>query len=125
MLRALCAVVLAGCAGHATPERRFDRVHVVDYSAAECPHCAEWNAPHAPVRVFGNTYWVGTAGLGAILVTSSAGHVLIDGALPASAPQIAASIRALGFRVGDVKLVLNSHAHFDHAGGIAAMQEAS
>jgi metallo-beta-lactamase class B len=90
-----------------------------------CTSCAEWNAPQQPLRVYGNTYYVGTHGLGAILVTSSEGHVLIDGGLPESAPSIIASIRALGFRVEDIKLILNSHAHFDHAGGIAALQRAS
>ncbi len=93
--------------------------------SVECSSCAEWNAPQAPFRIFGNTYWVGTHGLGSILITSPQGHVLIDGALPESAPAILASIRALGFRVEDVKLILNSHAHFDHAGGIAALQKAS
>lgn len=97
----------------------------VDYPVAKCPSCAEWNAPQRPFRIFGNTYYVGTHGLASILVTSPQGHVLIDGALPASAPQIMANIRALGFRVEDVRLILNSHAHFDHAGGIAALQRAS
>ena len=95
------------------------------YTPEECSSCAEWNEPHAPVRIFGNSWWVGTAGLGAILLTSDQGHVLIDGALPGSAPLIEANIRALGFRVEDVKLILISHAHFDHAGGIAALQRAS
>jgi metallo-beta-lactamase class B len=95
------------------------------YTAAQCPSCAEWNAPHDPVHVFGNTYWVGTAGLGSILVASPQGHILIDGGLPESAPQIAAHIQALGFRVEDIKLILNSHAHYDHAGGIAELQRRS
>jgi metallo-beta-lactamase class B len=90
--------------------------------ARACPSCAEWNAPHVPLRVFGNTYYVGTAGLGSILITSPAGHVLIDGGLPESAPLIAANIRAAGFRIEDVRLILNSHAHYDHAGGIAELQ---
>ncbi|HEU4628807.1 MAG TPA: subclass B3 metallo-beta-lactamase [Gemmatimonadaceae bacterium] len=93
--------------------------------AAECPSCAEWNAPHDPFRIHGNSYYVGTHGLGAILITSPAGHVLIDGGLPESAPRIAASVRALGFRVEDIRLILNSHAHWDHAGGIAELQRAS
>lgn len=93
--------------------------------ARECPSCAEWNAPRAPFRVHGNTWWVGTQGLGAILVTSPRGHVLIDAGLPESAAPILASIRAAGFRVEDVKLILNSHAHYDHAGGVAAVQRAS
>ena len=75
--------------------------------------------------MFGNTYYVGTAGLGAVLVTSAAGHVLLDGALPQSAPRIDASIRKLGFRTEDVRLILNSHAHYDHAGGIAALARQS
>ena len=60
-----------------------------------------------------------------MLVTSPQGHVLLDGALPQSAPLIAANIRALGFRTEDVKVILTSHAHYDHAGGIAALQRAT
>jgi metallo-beta-lactamase class B len=93
--------------------------------AQECPRCAEWNVPQKPVRVFGNTFYVGTHGLGSILVTSPAGHVLIDGALPESAPLILANIRALGFRPQDVRIILNSHAHYDHASGIATLQAAT
>jgi len=93
--------------------------------ARECPSCAEWNAPHAPFRMFGNTYYVGTNGLSAVLITSPGGHIVIDGGLPESAPLIIANIRAAGFRVEDVKLILNTHAHYDHAGGIAELQRAS
>ena len=84
-----------------------------------------WNTPQKPFRIFGNTYYVGTAGLGAILITSDAGHILLDGALPQSAPLIEASIRALGFEPRDVRLILNSHEHYDHAGGLAALQRAT
>ena len=107
---------------------------VTSYSAAQtidtararaCPSCAEWNAPQAPLHIFGNTYYVGTHGLSAILITSTEGHVLIDAGLPESAAPILASIRALGFRPEDIKLILNSHAHYDHAGGIAEVQRAS
>lgn len=90
-----------------------------------CDACAEWNAPHAPFRIFGNTYFVGVAGLSSVLITSDAGHVLIDGALPQSAPLIDANIRALGFRTEDVKLIVTSHTHYDHVGGVAALQRAS
>ena len=92
---------------------------------ANCSSCAEWNAPHRPFRVYGNTFYVGTNGLSAMLITSSAGHILIDGGLAESAPVIIEHIRDLGFRVEDVKLILNSHAHHDHAAGIAAIQHAS
>jgi metallo-beta-lactamase class B len=93
--------------------------------APDCPQCAEWNEPQRPFRLHGNTYYVGTHGLSAILVTSPAGHVLIDGALQQSAPLILANIESLGFRPRDVRLIVNSHAHSDHAGGIAALQEAT
>lgn len=54
--------------------------------AIECAQCEAWNKDQAPFRIFGNTYYVGTHGLSAVLVTSPDGHVLIDGALPQSAP---------------------------------------
>ena len=94
-------------------------------AAPSCDQCATWNAPQRPFRVYGNTYYVGPHGLTSLLITSKSGHVLIDGALPESAPLIAANIRALGFRVEDVKLIVNSHVHFDHAGGIAGLQRLS
>jgi len=83
---------------------------------------ARWNVPQAPFKIHGDTYYVGTRGLGAILVTSSQGHVLIDGALPEAAPLIANNVRSLGFKLADIKLILNTHVHFDHAGGIAELQ---
>ena len=94
-------------------------------AAVNCEDCKAWNAPVKPFNIYGNTWYVGVAGLSAVLVTSEGGHILLDGALPQSAPLIAANIEALGFSMKDVKLILNSHAHWDHAGGIAALQRAS
>ena len=91
----------------------------------ECASCLAWNAQRKPTRVFGNTYYVGPHGLGSVLITSDAGHILLDGGLPQSAAVIDENIRALGFRLTDVRLIVNSHAHYDHAGGIAALQRAS
>ncbi len=91
----------------------------------KCSSCDGWNQPQEPFNIYGNTYYVGTAELSALLVTGAKGHILLDGALPQSAPLIAANVRKLGFRMKDVKLILNSHEHFDHAGGIAALQRAS
>lgn len=90
-----------------------------------CDDCKAWNAPVKPFNIYGNTWYVGVAGLSAVLVTSEGGHILLDGALPQSAPLIQANIESLGFSMKDVKLILNSHAHWDHAGGIAALQRAS
>jgi len=87
-----------------------------------CDACTEWNAPRAPFKVFGNTYFVGTAGLGAVLVTADEGYVLLDGGLPQSAALIVENIRTLGLAPEKIRFILNSHAHYDHAGGIAAIQ---
>ena len=92
---------------------------------ASCSSCAVWNKPQRPFRIYGNTYYVGTHGLNSVLIASEGGHVLIDGALQESAPLIAANIRSLGFRIEDVKLIVTSHAHFDHAGGVAELQRLS
>jgi metallo-beta-lactamase class B len=89
------------------------------------PDAVEWNKPHKPFQVFGNTYYVGTDQLSSILITSEFGHVLIDGGLPDTVPQIKANIEALGFKLTDVKAILNSHTHPDHAGGIAELQKLS
>lgn len=85
----------------------------------------QWNAPQQPFRIYGNTWYVGPYGLSSILVDTGQGLALFDGDLLESAPVIEAHIRALGFRVRDVKWILNSHAHPDHAGGIAALQAAT
>lgn len=85
----------------------------------------EWDAEQQPFALYGNTYYVGTQGLSAVLITSPAGHILIDGATPKAAPQIAAHVRQLGFKPEDVKFILTSHAHADHAGGIAELQRLS
>ena len=83
---------------------------------------AEWNQPQKPFKVYGNTYWVGTRGLGSILVASDRGHILIDGALPESVPQIRAHVAELGFKLEDIRLLLNTHVHYDHAGGLGELQ---
>ncbi|HEY0064875.1 MAG TPA: subclass B3 metallo-beta-lactamase [Telluria sp.] len=90
-----------------------------------CASCKEWNVAQKPFNIYGNTWYVGTSELSALLITGPKGHILLDGALPQSAPLIEKNIKALGFRMKDVKLILNSHEHFDHAGGIAALQRNS
>ncbi|MEC4594181.1 MULTISPECIES: subclass B3 metallo-beta-lactamase [Nitrospirillum] len=93
--------------------------------AAACPEGADWNMPAAPLHIYADTWYVGTCGLSSILITSPQGHVLIDGATEKAAPLIEANIRALGFKVEDVRIILNSHEHLDHAGGIAQLQRDS
>ena len=86
---------------------------------------SDWNAPAPPVRIHGNSYLVGTCGISAILVTGNQGHVLIDGGTEQGADLIAANIRALGFRVEDIRFILHSHEHLDHVGGVARLQKLS
>lgn len=121
LLRTFSLIILTGCTAAAQPVAQ----PTASTKSTPCSYCEGWNVPRDPVRIFGNTYYVGTGGLSALLVTSPEGHVLLDAALPESAPLIASNIEALGFRVEDVRLILNSHAHFDHAGGIAYLQQTS
>jgi metallo-beta-lactamase class B len=88
----------------------------------KCDDCAAWNKPREPFRVFGNTYYVGSDGLSALLITGDAGHILLDGGLPQTAPLIDANVRKLGFKTEDIKLIAVSHGHFDHGGGVASLQ---
>ncbi|MGA9333730.1 MAG: subclass B3 metallo-beta-lactamase [Rudaea sp.] len=80
-----------------------------------------WTAAQKPVRIYGNTWYVGPRGLTVLLVTARTGDVLIDGGVPGDATLIEANIRNLGIELRAVKWILNSHAHSDHAGGIAQL----
>jgi metallo-beta-lactamase class B len=92
-------------------------------TGAAAPDLAAMNQPHKPFQILGNTYYVGTAGIASVLVTSSFGHVLVDAGLPESAPLIAKNIEELGFKLTDVKGIVFSHPHADHIGGIAELQK--
>ena len=91
-------------------------------AAADCSNCESWNQPQAPFRIYGNTWYVGTAGLSSILIETDEGLVLVDGGLTQSAALIEGNIRSAGFDPLTIKAILVSHAHFDHAGGVAALQ---
>lgn len=84
-------------------------------------HTAEWLAPRPPVKVFGHSYLVGFGGLNVALIDTGKGLILIDGALPQAAPAILANVRKLGFAPHDIKYILSTEPHFDHAGGLAAL----
>ena len=81
--------------------------------------------PAEPFRIAGNLYYVGANDVTSFLITGPEGHVLIDGGYPGTAPMIMQSIAKLGFNIRDVKVLLNSHWHLDHAGGLAELQKAS
>ncbi|MDQ3079175.1 MAG: subclass B3 metallo-beta-lactamase [Pseudomonadota bacterium] len=90
--------------------------------AVACKGKDGWNDPAPPAHIHGTTYMVGTCGIPALLVTSRKGHVLVDAGTAEAAPLVAANIKALGFKLRDIKWIVNSHEHVDHAGGLAAMK---
>lgn len=126
------ALALAGCSVPAkeamtgTDSRRLASDAVIDAAeAAPVTGLSKengWNDPMAPFTVIGNVHYVGTRTVSAWLITDAKGHILIDGVVPQSAPQIIANVKTLGFDPRDVKYLLNSHAHIDHAGGLAGLQ---
>ncbi|MGQ3015751.1 subclass B3 metallo-beta-lactamase [Phenylobacterium sp.] len=84
-----------------------------------------WSAPGEPLHIADNLYYVGTETIAVYLITTPEGHILVDGAMPTSAPLILAAIREVGFDPADVKVILNTHAHFDHTGGLADLKAAT
>ena len=80
------------------------------------------NRPAAPYHIVDNVYYVGSRDLASLLVTTPEGHILIDGGYDTTVPIIRANVAALGFKLSDVRILLNTQAHFDHAGGFAALK---
>jgi metallo-beta-lactamase class B len=80
------------------------------------------NQPLKPFRVVANIYYVGANEVTSFLITGNAGHILLDAGFAETAPQIQQNIETLGFHLADVKILLNSQAHFDHAGGLAQLK---
>jgi metallo-beta-lactamase class B len=100
------------------------RAHEADdaLTRAIAPDFAQrWLAPLPPARLHGDTYYVGFAGLGVVLIRTNDGLILIDGAVPQAVREVEANIRLLGFRVEDIRYILSTEPHWDHAGGIAAL----
>jgi iron(III)-enterobactin esterase len=82
----------------------------------------DWTEPFPPFRIAGNLYYVGSKDLASYLITTPQGHILINSDLEASPPLIRASVEKLGFKFGDIRILLISHAHWDHDGGSAAIK---
>jgi metallo-beta-lactamase class B len=118
---AAAALLLASCAAPPAPLAK-SAPPMANWAEA-CEDWAEWDKPGPPFQVHGNTYYVGTCGISAILITGDEGHVLIDGGTEAGADLIARNIEALGFALDNVEILLMSHEHHDHVGGIARLQQ--
>jgi metallo-beta-lactamase class B len=82
----------------------------------------DWTTPHKPFRIIGNVYYVGSKDLASYLITTSQGDILINSSLTSSVPLIRKNVEALGFHFTDVKILLISHAHWDHAAGSAEIK---
>ena len=81
-----------------------------------------WNQPVKPFRIIGNIYYVGAFEVSSFLITTPKGHILLDSGFAETVPLIADGIKRLGFKIEDVKILINSHAHYDHAGGLAQLK---
>lgn len=127
---ALALIALTACAAPAPePTRAPPLATEAQILAAEAEALPgdwqAWNTPLEPFNVIGNIYYVGAEGISAFLITTPDGHIILDGAFAQTAPQIIANVERLGFEMRDVRYLLNSHAHVDHAAGFARLQLAS
>ncbi len=93
--------------------------------AAACEGRDGWSDPAPPAHIHGRSWYVGTCGITVVLVETDAGLVLIDTGPEEAAPHVLANIRALGFDPRQIKWLLMTHEHFDHVGGMAAIQQAT
>lgn len=122
MIGALVSLVwLSAPTANAAPKPPAIAIPLTLYDA--CKGRDGWADPAPPQLIFGKTWYVGTCGITVVLVETSAGLVLIDSGPAEAAPLVLANIRELGFDPKSVKWILSTHEHFDHAGGIAAIQK--
>lgn len=86
------------------------------------PAPPEWNRPVEPFRVVGNVYYVGASDVSAFLITTPQGHILVDTGFPETVALVDSGVRKLGFRMEDIRILLATHGHYDHAGGMAEVK---
>ncbi len=92
---------------------------------ASCEKFDDWDKDGPPYRIYGGTYYVGTCGISAVLIVGESEHILIDSGTQGGADVVIKNIEALGFSADQIGLILHSHEHFDHIGGITKIQQAS
>jgi len=117
----LVAIFVAGLIAPSAHAKTQSAEQANTASERSCANDPTWTAAQTPFQIYGNTWFVGPRGLGVFLITAPTGDVLIDGGVPQDAALIEANIRALGIELRDIRWILNSHAHCDHAGGIAQL----
>lgn len=117
---ALVALLAGGCA--AAGEAPAETAPPASDWVAACEDWDEWDKPGPPFRIHANSFYVGTCGIAAILVTAPQGHVLIDSGTEAGSETVLANVARLGFDPQDIAVLLSSHEHFDHVGGAALIQ---
>lgn len=107
-----CAVLLAA-----------PRAKLSSLDGQYTPATPEWNKPVKPFRIIGNIYYVGAAEVSSFLITTPKGHILLDSGFAETVPLIQDAFKQLGFSIRDVKILISSHAHYDHAGGLALLKD--
>ncbi len=118
------AFILASCTPYDAPADAKARF-LKDQQAwtQACEDWDEWDKPAPPYRIHNGTYYVGTCGIAVILIAGDDGHVLIDTGTKAGADVVKANIQSLGFDLQDIRVILHSHEHHDHVGGLAKMKQ--
>jgi len=101
----------------------FLSINIPNYSQVRNDNDRWMNGPAEPFKVIGNVYYVGASDVASYLITTPKGHILLDGCFEETAPRIEKNIEKLGFKLSDVKILLNNHAHADHAGGLKLLKD--
>src|SRR5262249_33635328 len=112
----LCSLALFICVGPTTSS--IIRAQQSQYTK-ETP---QWNQAIKPVRIIGNIYYVGASEVSSFLITTPKGHILLDSGFAETVPLIVDGVNQLGFKMSDIKVIINSHAHYDHAAGLAQLK---
>ncbi|MEL7312579.1 MAG: metallo-beta-lactamase, partial [Pseudomonadota bacterium] len=118
----IAVFLVSGCAGRLAT---LTEPPAVSQWLSECGQWDEWDKPGPPFRIHGNTYYVGTCGIASMLIATDRGHVLIDSGTREGAEHVVHNVESLGLRVEDISVLLHSHEHFDHVGGLSYLQRLS
>ncbi|MDJ0641637.1 MAG: subclass B3 metallo-beta-lactamase [Erythrobacter sp.] len=123
LLAPIGAIALTACATGSAQTATGGQPLTAAEWAEGCEPWDEWDKPAPPFKIHGDTYYVGTCGIAAILVADRRGHFLIDSGTEAGAEIVLANIRSLGFDPKDIRFISHSHEHYDHVGGFAVLAE--